>query len=706
MIKQDSNTINNLISTNQIEKEMEKVAEFEMIGLLKINQSLIKYYKKSYDSLARGILETNRLDDEQKKNIFFLGVDKWKSLPAFAVKYLDEPDFFNKFMNLSSLDKIIKLTMKDSPMTIRKIVKNNINLLNSKCTGYYDEGLIEYLESINYVYKPGDSPKYLINSKKLTKLLIMHGDITLLFENNIPLDEELIDLLISKINNIDYSLIILNNKYLENNKKILEYINSKYQVDEYRDMPFNLKISSTNRAISKYEVLNQYKDSLTEHVINNNVLIDLDKIIEILGEDNFINIYNKLYLKDGIPNKNFNIYHFINVMLYFTKNMNLLNELKENGYDENIINNLTLVIDKDELVNYEKLISYKEDYCNTILNSNLSAKDKISNLIFMCDYSELIKFNNEITNTNKLAYLQLEYQNDEKIVNLLNNYSLVFTLIEKLNSEEYSEIEVLESIKNSNNIPNNIFNLNAIKSNLLYLYSKLYSDNKMQKNKIINENGYDRIYVDGEEEFMLFYHNEEFNENIDEYSSDSYESIHKRANYICTTFLTNYNIEKIYNKREVSRIFEMDSDSLIAFGDKDIYIYQTKMPFYKSNDRFVDPIAMSFTKNKSGYVDNEFDFLRVNSLGKKFVETNKYIFDIDKINENNIKRYNNLKSNINNLSWKELYLLICLSFKLKLELDYEYIYQLLPKYNELEQKVLTNALIEYTDIKIYNGKHI
>ena len=238
----------------------------------------------------------------------------------------------------------------------------------------------------------------------------------------------------------------------------------------------------------------------------------------------------------------------------------------------------------------------------------------------------------------------------------------------------------------------NILRLYALVYQRLNLdFAKLEQDNKI---KIIN--GVRVLDLTGMD-FCFFVHDDEFNSQYDFTDSEN-KSERKEYNYICTTCVNQYSYKELKPDMDIYTL--TNPNSLLAFGNLDIYITQDKSPLINVlNNHFVNPYELSLSIDKLGYIVNEFDFLRVDDQNKKLessltfssqinykTNSNQLVLTIDPIRHEQLieEEFWKLKDNLEHLDYKSLFKFIFLSNRYNLE--EEYIDILFKRINELPKK--------------------
>lgn len=654
--------------------------------LLKLKRNLDFVYSLTDESMTDEILNYLKSINFSIKNIISY-IDKYKSYP-YCLKS----------------SKLMLLFLEES--------LDNIKYFNGDKVS--DE-LGEYLVSHHYIYKKGDN-LYLLNHYGVYQMFIQEGDISIIFKDDIKLNDQQINDLINKIADDKIPFPNICNKNLLNNKIFVQFLISHYSLNN----PFNLNerylVTSLGCSLEKLRNVFENNDIkiIIREIIENDYFIDMIGILNNIDIKKFKELYDGLSQKENKINKRFDFYYFIKITEYLASHLSLVSELNNQTIDDEIFNNLSLAINNKDDVSYQELVDYNSVLKKRINNSSLTTRDKIYKIMVNGDEDDVKVFLREITDTNRLLYLQLEFSKDTYEYQLLESYLDIIKILEKLdNYEVLSNVLLDEIIENFNMKP--LFDLSVMKKNILMLYARIYKKlcitkedmRKAGKSEIIGEK--EIFYVDNYD-FVFFVHNEDFNSKEDSTSLDVFESEDK--NYICTCYAS----ELFPYKLNVSgmEVYEFsDVSSLISFGNKDIYINHTKKPMFTSTDQFENPIDMAFLHDRNGYVPTEFDFLRFDVNNKKLrhslivvssreealkdkLSNCVLVFDEQKNQEYLDKKFEALCQNVSTLEYKSLYKLIAMSYKYTFDDDLiSSIVLRISEMNEKEQLVLNDALKRY-----------
>ena len=515
----------------------------------------------------------------------------------------------------------------------------------------------------------------LLASKRILKDLIENGDLDVVFKYDFEIPEELIEKLIERIKHDKYII----KEY--NNKSIIKSRIFKNFKEEY--------IKNGEAFLSTLDGFNQLKEYLNlddvkiieREIIKNNYYLDLDGIIKNSSPSFYIELYKKLVIKEDVLNHKFNFYLFIKISEYFTNNLNLLKELYNNSnlIDKDLIINLINAINRNDYLDFNTLKNYNNYLYNSINNSSLDIKDKLYKYLVNANSKEVEDFLTRITDLERLTWIELEFPENSYEYVICESYLEIIKILLKVRN---NEIDSLEKIKDYKSYA--LFDLKVIKNNILRLYGIIYSKMNLSEDKLIKEN---RVQViNGNKvasitgmDFCLFTHSENFN---DTYDFTDIEPIHREnieRNYICTSMVNQFNYSTLSDK---VILFTFDNPtSLIAFGNRDIFIEYSKAPLILAHDHFGNPYETSVLGRGEfgGYVSNEFDFLRVDDsnheyktsfslTGKIPEEKSRYntfylVFDSKKHEEIMKEKFEFLKENISTLNYHDLYYLIVCCYR-------------------------------------------
>lgn len=567
--------------------------------------------------------------------------------------------------------------------------------------GNINDELVNYLCSHNYVYKKGHC-KRLMENEKLARLTIEKGNISLLLEEDIPINQNCLEFLFENIVANKLQCLDFNNTFLLKNdefvNKIINYLNL--------DNPFNLEkkylITRLGRTLSKLQTVFSLNDIeiIKREIIENNYCIDMVGILENIDVLSLKNIYNLLYKKECKFNDNFSFYYFIKVMDYFAGNLPLVKELSNAIIDDLLISNLALAINCGDYINYEQLLHYDYLYKEKIDKTNISIDDKLYKLLFNYEKNENAGMNlSDILNVYQLMYLQLNYSFDSVEYKILKNYIELAKLIQKIEMASLEEKKVMYNAIKDNFVPRALFDYRTMRENILRLYARMYMENGLNEQELKNKGKYQQIndyqvYDITGERFNLYIHNEDFHLNDGFLSFDSVEVTNeKRNNYLCCELVSDIKYGKIdfKGRNDSLLIYSIDNpNSLIAFGNCDINIEHTISPLISAKEKFVNNVYMSVIYDHTK-ANTEFDFLRYDDHNKKYKdsmiifnnidEAKKYInekgsqkkilvFNPELHNQYLINEKNRLLSEVSTIEFKEIYRLIALLIKYN-ELDFD-----------------------------------
>ena len=329
------------------------------------------------------------------------------------------------------------------------------------------------------------------------------------------------------------------NKYFEENKKILEYINN---IDIKKDDKNNLIIDNKNKFDLDENINNILKDNmkLDKKEKLNYELKKINLIIENI-DNNINNIYwlynnkffKKLEILDMILNNkyknNINLIYILKIFNYILGN--IYNTENYKRFIEKIfLNDIIINITEN---NNEQLINNLQNKLNEINNkTNIIKKD-----ILMIENDDNIE--EKIEN----------FENEKKII---NNYKLNKNNLLKINKEKLQEIEEInEEIKNNKiekddiNKEKEIIKLNKNKNNILKEINKNFNLIKIWKKKIksfkININKINNLQIYNEKLKKLYELIKEYNIKEELINQNTYEN----ANLIIKDKINNKDNEQI-----------------------------------------------------------------------------------------------------------------------------------------------------------------
>lgn len=548
----------------------------------------------------------------------------------------------------------------------------------------------------------------LLTSKRILKDLIENGDLDIVFRYDFEIPDDLMKKLIERIKHDKYIIREYNNKSIIKSRIFKEF------KEEY--------IKKGEAFLSTLDGFNQLKEYLTQdeikiierEIIKNNYYLDLDGIIKNSSSSFYIELYRKLVVKEDVLNPKFNFYLFIKISEYFANNLNLLKELYNNSnlIDKDIIINLINAINRNDNLNFNTLQDYNNYLYNSINNSNLDTKDKLYKYLVNANNLEVEEFLTRITDLERLTWIELEFPENSYEYVICESYLGIIKMLLKVRNNEINSLDELKNYKSYA-----LFDLKVIKNNILRLYGIIYSKMNLSEDKLMKEN---RLQViNGNKvasitgmDFCLFTHSENFN---DTYDFTDLEPIHKEnieRNYICTTMVNQFNYSSLSDK--VMLITFDNPTSLIAFGNRDIFIEYSRAPLILAHDHFGNPYETVVLGRWEfgGYVSNEFDFLRVDDsnheykvsfdLTRKIPEektsynTFYLVFDSKKHEEIMKEKFEFLKENILTLNYHDLYYLIVCCYKYGSDnLILESIKARISKLSMKEQLVLNGAITKF-----------
>lgn len=589
-----------------------------------------------------------------------------------------------------------------------------------------NEQVIQYLNNHEYLYQINHNSN-LLKDMTIYKRFLDKGNINLLLRNNICLNNEQLELLLQKIisNNLDYRII--QNKYLLNNNYFCDKICKYYNIDNPYHLESKHLISNLGSSLNQLrKIFNDEEiQIIIREIIKNDYFINLVSILDKIDVYKFNVLYNRLYRCESIFDVNFNFYNFIKVMEYFQNNFALLDQLNKSTITDELIHNLSLAINRNDYVDYQELVNY-QIYCqNKIEGDNCNIKSKIFKLLVNGDYEAVGTFLTKIADTKKLLYLQLTTSN-KAVYQLLELYLNMIGLLENVYYNDI-DVQLFQEIKEKMTI-NSLFDLKVMQDNILKIYALSYQEEGIKHDILLNKGkGYEvngtLVFDISEEDFVLFVHTEEFNTQDDSTTLDYEDAKRGKKNYLCTSFASELFPYGMDDTR--MQVYELDNiASLLAFGNKDIFINPTKPPLFEAENQFVNSIDMAFIHGY-GYTPTEFDFLRYDNHNKPKTSSYKVvkskeeaeklatsskdvkrilIFDVERNKVYIEQKFNYYCDNVFKLTFKELYKLIALSKKFEISSQVkENIYERISELSEKERIVLQDALIKYRINKV-NGK--
>ena len=612
-----------------------------------------------------------------------------------------------------------KYNLQELVITKKEITSSNLMViflsLSFENIKYYknipNDFLTDYLLKHNYIYQESDSLLLLKNNLILNNL-IKKGNLDIIFKYDIKLNQEQISLIKERIKKDNYKVKVLTNHQLANNQEFLNFLIDYYNI---KNNPLRLSknklITNMGRNISKFKDIftNGELKIIIREIINNNYYLDLENILKVVTPSFYHDLYYKLAKLENKINKNFNFYTFIKITEYFQHNLDLLKSLSQNEIVDNILNNLSLAINQDQNITYEDLGNYQDYYLKKIEDSSLTKQDKIYKYLVNANTLEVFNFINKIGNIPRLTWLQLEFGKDSYEYNLLESYLNILDIIDKVNKGIVTDLEHFKDF-----LITSRFDLQVMQENILRLYALVYQRlnldfAKLEKtNKIKIINGVRVLDLTGMD-FCFFVHDDEFNSQYDFTDSEN-KSGRKEYNYICTTCVNQYSYKELRPDRDIYAL--TNPNSLLAFGNLDIYITQDKSPLINvSNNHFVNPYELSLSIDRLGYIVNEFDFLRVDDQNKKLesyltfssqiddkITSKQLVLTIDPIRHEQLieEEFGNLKNNLENLDYKSLYKFIFLSNRYTIEEEYlDILYKRIKELSEKEKLVLFDALDKF-----------
>ena len=221
----------------------------------------------------------------------------------------------------------------------------------------------------------------------------------------------------------------------------------------------------------------------------------------------------------------------------------------------------------------------------------------------------------------------------EEYVSLASKDIWEFTKLCSINHPYKEKEEELFNIYDEllrNFVPNTIFDTKVIRENLLRLQAQVYYKNQLNLDKLRKKGKY-QVYNNREffditgENFILYTHDDEFHPVDDDFTnydlSDVIKTNNIKNNYICCELASELSYEKL-NISKMSVYSLENPTSLIAFGNRDIWIKHTFKPLIQTEDCFVNQYDMAFF-NERRHASTEFDFLRYNEFNR--IKSSNYI---------------------------------------------------------------------------------
>ena len=467
---------------------------------------------------------------------------------------------------------------------------------------------------------------------------------------NSYMNDEDLDIILYKIQPIKYNINIIEqkilslknntnlNNYIEGNKEktknkieeIIEIINklkerlelfSNVIEKKYGELSINDKLTDIKFIISYIEFL----------LIKNNIVYNYEnelKGIDILIEQNnsqrnkkVFDVYTKFY-KD---NKNIN-FDYIHFLIIYDK---LISLLKNNTTKNKNIDNKY-----NELINYNKIISYKEEFIrlfNKIItksqnNKNILLNNEINSIYSM--YNEINKYkiylenikeeimdliNSECKETNKEINYELFYKDvisryikydkdKENNDNSNSNYKKEANILEKI---LFRHISIIKNNKenNLNNLPKD----NSI-AKTLNDYPKLsknleeyYYDNNNKDTKILN-----KIYDELKSKNYFNKNASSNQESASPYPKLYFLSEQKRENISKISKITINDINKYFNKVNQRQELEISPhhNKNVITGIKLFSNSKKEFEVFKFNSSITIPSLNSKIKNNLVFLSN------------------------------------------------------------------------------------------------------
>ena len=630
------------------------------------------------DYLSEEVCESINLTKEQSKKLYEYIKERnfYKPVNLYALLLKDYPDVLEIFKG-EPTDYLIKC-----------ILKNNL---------HYNEKW----------------PVSLLNDQRIIKDIILHSSIDCLFNNNILLDDNNLDLLIQSIEKHNYKVKVINNRYLLNNTKLINYLMNHYHINSnYFKVDNSKLISNVGRNLEKLRKVFSDNDLMIikREIVDNNYFLDVETIINSISPNTFKYIYDSLYkMESRVSENSFSFFFFIKFCEYFANNSKLLKELEEHfdDIDEILLNNLSLALNHNSSITYHNLQNYESYYYQKVMHDDLDTKGKLLKYIFNANEQQAIFFRENITDLVRLTRLQLEFPKESYNYNFIDLYLSLVQLLDEILDGKIASCDNLPNFKLSS-----LYSLEVMRENILRLYGLYYYKKNLDEEKLASIgkvrilNGRKVLDITGEE-FLFYMHSENFNSQYDFTYEDDNEREFKKKNYICTTVINELSFDILDNEKLI--IYDMPNpNSLISFGNRDVAIYQTMAPLITvGSPYYTDADEACLISTNKLYAKNEFDFLRFDNHNKPFVS--KYSHDnlyLDK--EKHVEILNNkyltLCERIESLTYHDLNKLIVMSKVFGIDEEtLDRLRKRVSKLTEKEQMVLLDALSKYAFVRPKEG---
>ena len=460
-------------------KEEKIIIKEELIDIISYKETLESINKNNIINLVKSINNQNEKNDFNNKDIIKIYFFEFEIIDMYIIPnklYEELSSSFSLIINNNNnYKKNIYYTRSQSKeiYTIeiydkKKINNNNINnnknksLNNSYINSFHDNNFFDKNSFEDLIQKELNS--FLNNNNKEFNIINLLNKISLIIINEIKKNE--IEIPLDFNNNLVIYLsyffkILYYDKIIKNNLKFInkEYKSIKKDYKKAKDI-INNEISKLNNKLD--EIKNKKIENENNLLIIKNTKINNEgKFILSQTEQLYIQICSEINSinekKNNVKNNIINIENEINNKK-IEKNNKIENinseieKLKQEINDMNNINELIILKNNEDIINYRKIIAEK---FNIIKEQLQIYKQKYGTNISL--YNKFInKINNNIQKTrNKEIIYGIDYLNDFKLNNkkLYKNNSFNKSFINKKNKNEINGLELSENWnKTSNNI--------------------------------------------------------------------------------------------------------------------------------------------------------------------------------------------------------------------------------------------------------------
>ena len=459
-------------------KEEKIIIKEELIDIISYKETLESINKNNIINLVKSINNQNEKNDFNNKDIIKIYFFEFEIIDMNIIPnklYEELSSSFSLIINNNNYKKNIYYTRSQSKeiYTIeiydkKKINNNNINnnknksLNNSYINSFHDNNFFDKNSFEDLIQKELNS--FLNNNNKEFNIINLLNNISLIIINEIKKNE--IEIPLDFNNNLVIYLsyffkILYYDKIIKNNLKFInkEYKSIKKDYKKAKDI-INNELSKLNNKLD--EIKNKKIENENNLIIIKNTKINNEgKFILSQTEQLYIQICSEINSlnekKSDVKNNIINIENEINNKK-IEKNNKIENinseieKLKQEINDMNNINELIILKNNEDIINYRKIIAEK---FNIIKEQLQIYKQKYGTNISL--YNKFInKINNNIQKTrNKEIIYGIDYLNDFKLNNkkLYKNNSFNKSFISKKNKNEINGLELSENWnKTSNNI--------------------------------------------------------------------------------------------------------------------------------------------------------------------------------------------------------------------------------------------------------------